>query len=698
MRTKQDLLNTYEKNLEFFKTHLTPIYNAIEPYEFKRCRIEAFENGELDLIDNGKSLYRKQAIDYAKKESNKFLKQLAPGAPITTITPPHIGNYSGKRLYFESIDKTIQRLYSIKPYTGEKYYLRNFLPMVVFTGVGLGLHIQELLKNKEVLQIYVVEHDIEHFKASMYVTRWYEIVPEFDLLKGRMLNFVLTFGQEEEEIFVNIWNELLRYPPRFPLTTIYYNHRRSKLYEKTIKRIQSEFHVFISSWGFYDDEINQLNNGIHNLREGIPFISKSSKDSISDEERSIPALVVGAGPSLNDKIDFIKENKDDFLIISAGTALRSLYKAGITPDIHAEIESDYNTVLALNSIDPDYLKDIKLIGPIQLNPLAFKKFNTKRLFFKDSSAQSGMFEISDTDPIPHSTPTCSNTAMAFLLYHEFKDIYFVGMDLGYKDKSNSHAQGSLYYEQDAPDQIKQAMKAKEFTDYINILDVNGGTIKTEPIYFSTKRRIENAIRTSKSIGKETDFYNASNGAEISGAPHIKEIALNKNINYKNLKDSFINKVFFENNIPMSEDDIKNGVDRLLNFISDTKGMIVAVTQKMDGSVISLDKAVLIMAHQLDTQQRVNNKLYYFIRGTCWHFMFSIYGHIYAQKLEQEDNKKLIEEWCNNFHAFLNNIEDHIKVITSRKLSLEEDDWLTKSIRERVSGPQFEDYDKKGNEV
>ena len=56
-----------------------------------------------------------------------------------------------------------------------------------------------------------------------------------------------------------------------------------------------------------------------------------------------------------------------------------MLRKGITPDSHVTLESDYMDVDYLDHLnDPDYLKQIQLLGPLHINPVVLSRFKAFR--------------------------------------------------------------------------------------------------------------------------------------------------------------------------------------------------------------------------------------------------------------------------------------------------------------------------------
>ncbi|MCP5335055.1 MAG: motility associated factor glycosyltransferase family protein [Oceanospirillaceae bacterium] len=675
------LLDTYAKNMAFFKDHMPAMYDCINNRDMQRLRIEFNEHEKLDIFDGGFRLYKGDAEQYAIDEANAFLAQFAPGARIHTIVPPHINMYEGGRFGFVHMNNTVTKLMTEIPRQEDSYVMRDYYALCVVFGVGAGLHIQHLIDNKDIHHLIIVENDIEHFIASCYITAWHVLIPKFRINEGRTVNIIITGKDNTHEVFVLLWNQIITLAPKFPLTAIYYNHRKNRFYDEVIKKIQQEFTVFISAWGNYDDEINQLNHGLHNLKNKAGFLP--IKGVFSEAELEKPVVIVGGGPSLDARHEWIEAIRDDIILISAGSSIRSLMHYGLKPDMHMELESDFNTVTMFEFIGKDYTYDIPVIAPIQISPLAMDFFKTKKLFFKDSSAQIDLFNTQRTHPIiPHATPTCTNTALATMLYYGFKNVFLIGMDFSYKQIKKSHAAGSIYFDENAPEVVKHAMELKDKDARMHVKDMYGNDSLTDPIYFTALKRIENCLREYN----WANVYNLSMGMDIAGTKiiHNRDEAMQvlNNIDHnKTSNQQIITRLFYTDKTIIGDDEIKLSLNNLYEYISITANTIKEVLNKVDGTRDSLERAIAIIIYINEQKLNSGNYLYYFIRGAIWHYMYIGYAHINTLNSE-DDIRRAIDMWRNDVIEYFEEMKQHYLTITSRELD-HSDPWLYKSIYEKV---------------
>lgn len=109
--------------------------------------------------------------------------------------------------------------------------------------------------------------------------------------------------------------------------------------------------------------------------------------SLIEKSVNRPIVVIGAGPSLDSSIEFIKENRDRLFVLAVDAAFSGLYPE-IRPDAVVLLESQYWIQKAFIGIMD---LDIPIIADLTSNPSLLVKLNgNKAFFFTDYSAQDSV--------------------------------------------------------------------------------------------------------------------------------------------------------------------------------------------------------------------------------------------------------------------------------------------------------------------
>ena len=360
------------KNLQFFQRCYPGIFSHFSTYELQSSQLDILpKTDEVDLIEQGQHVYGGGAKAYAPKEASQFLDAFDCGNKVRSVSPLYKGEYKNPRYFAEHLE----RIYGGSPlqedgeYDG--YTVPNYFPMVVFMGCGVGLHVEAICAQRDVHHVCVVETNMDRFMASLYVVDWETLVTPYLLNDTRSFKFILIPKEQQiSQIRNEVWNYLIENGPIFPVMTQFYNHLGSPLFDQVITAINADLYVHLLSFGNYDDELNQLNNAIHNFKQGSTLLPIPNAKGFD-----LPVCIIGSGPSLDARIAWLQAYQDQVLIISCGTALRALHAHGVKPDIQIELESDFNTYSTQALMeDKAFMKSIRLVGAAQLTPLMLTLF------------------------------------------------------------------------------------------------------------------------------------------------------------------------------------------------------------------------------------------------------------------------------------------------------------------------------------
>lgn len=661
------------RNLKFFKEFHPPIYKKFSEFKLKNYRVSFNTKiNQFDLLLNGKSIYGDAPVAYAKEEINDFYKKFSKNKRLRTVPPPFSG-YILPRMFHKKCTELIESS-PIKQQDYKGYIIPDFYPAIVFHGVGAGYHIEEFLTKNNVINCMVVEPHPELFAASLYIVDWEKICRPFMDDKNKVIHFIIGPFEDENRLIGYVFKFLTTHCPIYPLTTLFINHKGLDIYTRLTKQINEDTHAFTSIWGHYDDEIYQLNSCLHNLYSSYNIIKPNLVELLD-----LPVIIVGGGPSLNDRIEQIKSFKDKALIVSCGTSIHSLYHFNIKPDIHVELESHLVTVTALEELnDPEWLKGIPIIGPTQLPPRVFQFFDKKAMYFKGESVTSFLFGNQDSS-VARGTPTCSNAALALFLHWGFKDIYLFGIDMGYKDTAVHHANGSVYYKTKDKELSTGANVVTAAT--ISIDAVGGGKIKTQPLLYTAKRTIETCASVYKKTSK---VYNCSDGAELKNTYWLSQNDMQLEISEDkalSLKSIFHNHQFVNNENIIDKEKIEDRISVLTHNIEEITRYVSEEIGSIEDDLYSLTITVNNIAVFLENMIKPKiPPFYFFIRGSIWHLLYIGYSH--ALSIEDETiRKEWIANWRNKSITTLSEINQHFKKIIEKEYDLKTDHWIWTSPSE-----------------
>ena len=211
-----------------------------------------------------------------------------------------------------------------------------------------------------------------------------------------------------------------------------------------------------------------------------------------------PICVIANGASLENDLNWIKENSENMIIVSVGTSIRPLQMAGIEADFHIEIERMEKLVEILKPS----LEKFKgyFVGASVLNPKHFEIAKKPLIFVRDASSATGISNFFLT----HCSPMVGNTGFSFAS-HFSNEIYMVGFDVGFKKGGRVHSKNSFY--DDKKDTIKGSPVRGNFSDNIystDLLNLSRQNLEMSIFHLKPKK-----------------VYNLSDGAFINGTIPIR---------------------------------------------------------------------------------------------------------------------------------------------------------------------------------
>jgi hypothetical protein len=399
----------FEKNIKFFYKNIPSFYDLIISIKSRRYKI----------INN--NIYDTQTNSYIYPDSIDEDSLILAYNPIqNNLWHQEFFYIEPKKLeedIFFITGKIINKLINkaeILNYTKGFYFEKNFLPATVILGILSGKHIELLAQKYNFQSLFIYEPEPEFFAISLYFIDYENL---YKKLKGKLFVFIknrLNYFAIEKFYYERVITSSFA---RFTLTTYENNYildAKNKFNEISLLKLRG--------WGSFEDEIKGIKNHLKNINQ-YPILSKSKK-------LNIPICIVANGKSLEKNIEFIKKNRDSMIIISVGTALKPLIKAGTESDFHIEQERIKTLIKALKDILPNYRG--YFLGASVVNPLIFQMAKKPLMYIRESfTLENNYFTLE------YSSPIVGNTGIAFA--SEFSsELYLCGMDLGFRLGERKH--------------------------------------------------------------------------------------------------------------------------------------------------------------------------------------------------------------------------------------------------------------------
>ena len=499
-------LNTYQKNLKYFQESIPSLYNKILALDTllsegkypQKYDLEYKEGGYFDVkeLASGEFLYKKNSNEIAKeqfaqvslrkddqvlesyknlifdKDTVDFLKQQSSFSNLATMAS--IIDYYNRHI--------------------EKSTHMTQLNKFIFFGSGLGLHIDKIITEYNVQVPWIIEDDVELFRLSLFVTNYYKLSKNRDLffavglndtelstvfnlffskafMKNLYIKFFL-FSEKDKDKIAFVQSKLVARPE------VAYSH--SRLLVKNIKIV-------------------------YKLKENFKFMSllKHQNENFFQDK---PVLILGAGPSLHNNIEWLKENADKFIIMAALVSLKTLQKAGISPDIIVQVdENEFTTEQVLKNLgETSFLKNSICLFSASVAPILFETFKENSIYLHEDRTKYKLAK--STMPVA----SVGESLYAIALVYNVNNIYMLGIDLALGTDGLSHSPDHFMAQK-----VQNIPKEEDLTVSLSnsIIKVKGNfrdAVQTNPLLAMSIPIINSKTNSYKS--KNQTVYNLSDGA------------------------------------------------------------------------------------------------------------------------------------------------------------------------------------------
>ncbi|MDD3223520.1 MAG: DUF115 domain-containing protein [Clostridium sp.] len=346
---------------------------------------------------------------------------------------------------------------------------------IVIYGAGLGYHIVELLKlidKKSTVDLFDIDDEI------VEVSKKYGVLNE--ILKDKRVKFFHSYSEKTMKnlsLKINSSDEFIIFKPSVRVLKEEHIKFKEAINRFEIGIIEIERHGKIAKENFI------LNSKVscHTIEEFFKVYSVKDKK----------VVIAAAGPSLGLKIDKLKKIREKVIIFAVGSALGTLMKAGIKPDIITIIDPQeivYNQIKGYENLD------IPLCFLSTASNLTVTKYNgPKFIFYNSENHRKSM--------IIETGKSVATAALSIAINGKANAIIFLGQDLAYinnKSHCDDYVHGNYMIDSEG---IFQKVKG-----------VDGSLLNTTEGWLYFKNWIEKKIAQNPQI----KFINSSVGARISG--------------------------------------------------------------------------------------------------------------------------------------------------------------------------------------
>lgn len=217
---------------------------------------------------------------------------------------------------------------------------------IIICGMGLGYHLQAIQQLWPDRKLIIVEHDPEVLDLARTVNPG--IMEGATVITGRLdVHNVL----EPIEISSFRGARVYRHRPSCQLYPDFYEDMAADIQQF----FSSKMSDLLTRFEFEKLWIRNIFSNLNNLDRGYAV------HDLFGKFKSIPGIIVSAGPSLRKNIDQLSMLKDRVLIVCVDTALKPMLKKGITPHIVMTLDAQAHSIkhfLGTNTDNAVLLADV----------------------------------------------------------------------------------------------------------------------------------------------------------------------------------------------------------------------------------------------------------------------------------------------------------------------------------------------------
>ena len=442
LNIEQTAIQTYSENLLFFQATQPELFRKIDSltlaiekgYYEEKYSLE-YKNDYFDVLETktGKWLYSMDSNKHAEV-SAKSVDFKKTGNLYETFYNVNISKEFAKELEETGIEaNSYSGAASLINYSNEyadkKTTTMKKLYKFIFLGTGLGLHITQIHKKLRSNIYFIIEDDLELFRLSLFVTNYKNLTDN-----GAELVFSVFDEDTEFQKNVNI----------FLSKHFIYNHfiKFFHLLSHSDKKLKTMQSIIVGqpylTFNYSALTISILRPLIH-LKNGYKLldISSSYSDTLFSQK---PVLLLGAGPSFQKNIEWLKNNHKNFIIVAVSALFSKLEELNIKPDIVTHVHGFSDALPHIRKVkDLSFFdKTISLFGGFS-EPAFIEYFKQENVY---------IFEGSSRYKHGHGGMTSSNIgslSYALMLSLYTKDLYLLGLDFALdQETGQTHSDNHEY--------------------------------------------------------------------------------------------------------------------------------------------------------------------------------------------------------------------------------------------------------------
>lgn len=432
-----------EKNLAAFETEFPDIYEQFLNYQPIQWQAFFDDSGELNLYHEHRlgALYHSQPSALSAQTLQLFADEPNRNDMFTGYKGGKLSRYT----HFTQARKfgaVAEKLES------DGNFVPDIISSLIWFGLGLGYQLNDLVEQYDIKSLYIYEPNPDFFYWSLFTVPWHDILPR---QRKAGMHWNINIGDDGTYLQDDMFLQFQSSGGYLTASAFFYLPMYSPGLLPHIRQLKRDLQSYLMLGEYYDHVRYSFRHIEQNLKNNMQLLKAGKR--LTTNFANMPLVVVGNGPSLDSTIAQLQQRQDEFIVVSCGTALKALYEAGITPDFHSEVEQNRATYNWITQVqDKDWLKRITLLSLTSIHPDTAALFKEHLAVFKDGEGSTAAYLhrsglVAEIAAVDYCYPTVTNLVLSLALTLGFKNIYLLGVDLGFKDHDHHHSKSSAYYKE-----------------------------------------------------------------------------------------------------------------------------------------------------------------------------------------------------------------------------------------------------------
>lgn len=379
---------------------------------------------------------------------------------------------------------------------------------VLFVGVGTAYHIEAFLESHPDTKFAIYEPNEEVLHAYLSNFR-------LDKLSVRNLLKIFT-GTDQEHVTLEVQQLLAQSNNVLKIITLpvyekLYGEQVNNILGNALEAIKNKHSSLATNVAFQKRwTINSIKN--------FPTVLQTP-NILHDIDRSVfegkPAIIVAAGPSLNEEFENLRYIKEHGLayIFSVGSAINALIEQGIYPDAACTYDPTERNQVVFTKLKDKDIKEIPLIFGSSVGYETLQNYpgSLFHMLTNQDTIAPNYLEHSDQINVVSDAPSIAVVTFQLLAQLGCSQIILVGQNLAYQD-NRRYAEGIQY------NHVENELSEIEQKNAMLVKDVYGNSIQTNEGFIRMRQQIEMYISHYRNIEV---FNTTKHGAHIEGSVFVE---------------------------------------------------------------------------------------------------------------------------------------------------------------------------------